>query len=173
MLFADFHNYLATIKDNDIYDYFNCYSTALVTVKDLKSNILNHRMNFLINYYIEHNKNINKNNLIEYYLKNYKDDFDTSFSFRNKIDKKINIIDNDDYDTDVKDHYYFMITKNPPKPEIDYDELDKKFYLEEEEKEILAKQENNYNEYDEYYDEYYNEYEEEYYNEDEDYYDDF
>jgi hypothetical protein len=168
MLFADFHNYLATIKDNDIYDYFNCYSTALVTVKDLKSNILNHRMNFLINYYIEHNKNINKNNLIEYYLKNYKDDFDTSFSFRNKI----NIIeDDDDYDTDVKDHYYFMITKNPPKPEIDYDELDKKFYLEEEEKEKLAKEEINYTDYDEYYyEEYYNDYED---YDDEEYYDDF
>ena len=170
MLFADFHNYLATIKDNDIYDYFNCYSTALVTVKDLKSNILNHRMNFLINYYIEHNKNINKNNLIEYYIKKYKNDFDTSFSFRNKIDNKINI-DDDDYDTDVKDHYYFMITKNPPKPVIDYDELDKKFYLEEEEKENLAKQENTYNEYDEYYyEEYYNDYED---YDDEEYYDDF
>ena len=169
MLFSDFHKYLNSIKDNDIYDYFNCYSTALITRNDLKNNILTHRMNFLINYY---NNKISKHNLIEYYLKNYKDDFDTSFSFRNKIDKKINIVDDDDYDTDVKDHYYFMITKNPPKPVIDYDELDKKFYLEEEEKENLAKQENNYNEYDDY-DEYYNEYEEDYYNEDEEYFDDF
>ena len=173
MLFSDFHKYLNSIKDNDIYDYFNCYSTALITRNDLKNNILTHRMNFLIDYYIENNCNISKKNLIEYYLKNYKDDFDTSFSFRNKINTKVSIIDDDNYDTDVKDHYYFMITKNPPKPVIDYDELDKKFYLEEEEKENLAKQENNYNEYDEYYDEYYNEYEEEYYNEDEEYFDDF
>lgn len=133
MLFADFHKYLNTIKDNDIYDYFNCYSTALITRNDLKNNILTHRMNFLIDYYIASNNKLDKNSLIEYYIKNYKDDFDTSFSFRNKIEKKIDI-DDDNFDTDVRDHYYFMITKNPPKPVIDYDEIDKKFYLEEEEK---------------------------------------
>jgi len=73
-MFVDFNNYLNTIKNNDIYDYFNCYSTALITRKDLKDNILTHRMNFLINYYVSNlNNNINKSELINYYLKNYKD----------------------------------------------------------------------------------------------------
>jgi len=47
-----------------------------MTHKDLKNNILNHRMNFLINYYIqEKNSKIKKYKLIEYYIRSYKDDY--------------------------------------------------------------------------------------------------
>jgi hypothetical protein len=167
-MFVDFNNFLNTIKTNDIYDYFNCYSTALITRKDLKDNILTHRMNFLIDYYVSNLNNniINKSELINYYLKNYKDDFDTSLSYKNKVIIK----EEEDYDTDVRDHYFFITSKAPPKPEIDYDEIDKKFYLEEEEKKL--EKENNYNDDDDYYDEYYEEeYDEDYYylDEDEDY----
>lgn len=156
MLF-DFHNYLYTITDNDIYSYFNdCYSTAILTRSDLKDNILNHRMNFLIDYYVSNNSNNNnhnKSNLKYYYLKNYKDNYNlTNLNHNHNSDIQKNIDITEDFDKDVRDHYLFITSKPPPEPEIDYEEIDKKFYLEEEEKRIELENKNNFNElkYDDY-----------------------
>ncbi len=46
----------------------NCYSTFLMTRKDLKDNVLNHRMNLLINYYTNEEKleQINRQKLIQF-----------------------------------------------------------------------------------------------------------
>lgn len=172
-MFFDFHNYLYTIKDNDIYFYFNeCYSTALLTRNDLKDNVLYHRMNFLIDYYVSEinkNKNINKNNYINYYMNNYKDDFKELIDDYKKNYNKKEIDITHDFDKDVIDHYSFITSKPPQEPEIDYEEYDKKFYLEEEEKRIEL--ENNINEYkddDDYYDDDY--YEDDIYYEEDDYY---
>lgn len=172
MLF-DFHNYLYNIRNNDVYSYFNAYSTALLTRSDLKDNVLKHRMNFLIDYYttdVIKNNNISKNNYINYYLKNFKDDFKSSLlnSHENKNNnKEIDITE--DFDKDVRDHYIFLTSKPPTEPEVNYDELDEKFYREEEEKKLekeLEKESNYYEEDDDYYyDEYY---EDEYF--DDDYY---
>lgn len=163
MLF-NFFNYLHSIRENDVNDYFNGYSTFIMTNKDLKDNILYHRMNFLISYY---NKNGNKSDYINYYVKNFKDDY-FSKAFLPKIPEKkiIDIIDN--CDSDVKDHYKFLLSKRPIEPEPDYEEIDKKFYLEEEEKKN-KELEIDYN-YDDYEDDYYEEeyYEDEYY--DDEYY---
>ena len=48
-----------------------------MTRKDLKDNILNHRMNFLINYYISQEKfnAIHKYKLIQTYIYSYKDNY--------------------------------------------------------------------------------------------------
>jgi hypothetical protein len=173
MLF-DFHNYLYNIKNNDIYPYFNGYSTALLTRSDLKDNVLNHRMNFLIDYYTSEvikNNGLNKSNYINYYLKNYKDDFKrtllNSHENKNKNNEEIDITE--DFDKDVRDHYLFITSKPPPEPEINYDEIDEKFYREEEEKRLekeLEKENNYYYDEDDdyYYDEYYeDDYEDDYY----------
>jgi len=66
---------------------------------------------------------------------------------------------------DIKDHYKFITTLPPKEPEIDYDEYDIKFYMEEEEKENEKRLEEErklaekfeYEEDDNYYD---NDYEE-------------
>jgi hypothetical protein len=137
MLF-DFFNYL---YNNDLEDYLNCYSTFLISKKDLKKNILNMRMNVLIDTYLKHDKN--KFNYYYYYLNNYKDKY---------MDKPLltydyhNFKEEDEYE-DIDDHYKLMFIKNPEKPVIDYEELDKK-YMEEE----LRKQEEK-NEYEEIFDE--------------------
>ena len=55
MMFNSFSYFL---YDNDINLYLNCYSTFMMTNQNLKDNVLNHRMNFLINYYIQENKSI-------------------------------------------------------------------------------------------------------------------
>ena len=70
-------NFTYFLYTNELNDYLNCYSTFLMTRKDLKNNILNHRMNFLINYYISQEKieNIQKYKLIQYYISGYKDDY--------------------------------------------------------------------------------------------------
>jgi hypothetical protein len=125
-----------------------------MTQKDLKDNILNHRMSFLINYYINQvNCNSPKYKLIEYYINSYTDNY-----LKNNNKKKIEICNiNDDYiekrDDDVEDHYKYMFINPPPKPEIDYDELDKQYLLklelEEQEKKDLEDYDN-YDDYDEY-----------------------
>lgn len=165
------NNFSYFLYNNNLMDYLNCYSTFLMTRKDLKNNILNHRMNFLINYYIQNKDNkINKYKLIEYYMRSYKDDYI----------KKSNIIIDDDIkkkddeiekrDDDVEDHYKYMFinTSLPAKPEIDYDEIDRIYLLnlekeereKEREKEILLE-----NEYDDLYNDNNDDY-----NEDIDYY---
>jgi len=151
MLF-DFFQYLYTINNNNVSEYFNCYSTFLLTQKDLKENVLKHRMDFLINYYATINSlKKNKYDYYYYYLNNYKDDYLNKPLL--KYEPVVEIKDDDLYD-DVKDHYKFITTPNPPKEVIDYDELDEKYYLEEEEKNNLEEN-NNYFDDDYYEDDYY------------------
>lgn len=146
MLF-DFFRYINTPND-----YLECYSTFLMTRKDLKSNILKHRMNVLINSYLN-DKNTNKYDYYYYYLMNHKDDYLERPLITNQIIIKDEF---EDFDRDIKDHYNFMLSKPPPEPIIDYDEIDKKFYEEEylkqkEKEDKLIEMEY---EDDEYYDEY-------------------
>lgn len=127
MLF-DFFRYINTPND-----YLECYSTFLMTNKDLKSNILKHRMNVLINSYVNDNfKNKNKFDYYYYYLLNHKD----LYLDKPELPKQITMIQEENYDGDVIDHYKFIISKPPLKPEIDYDKLDEKFYEEEYLKEL-------------------------------------
>ena len=120
MLF-DFFRYINTPND-----YLEYYSTFLMTKEDLKSNILYHRMNVLINSYL-YDKNKNKFDYTYYYMLNHKDNYLDKPLISNKVEFK----DEPDYDRDVIDHYKFITTRGPKEPEIDYDELDKKFYEEE------------------------------------------
>ena len=145
-LFNDFSDYIKNIKNNDINNYFNCYSTYIMTRKDLKSNILNHRMNFLIKFYIEtNNKNIISKNLVDYYLKNINDtyltqNFNDDLYLLNKDDNR----DLEKRDDDVELHYknMFSIPIIPKKTleeiEKEEKELDKiyldKLYIEEKRK---------------------------------------
>lgn len=151
-----FHYFL---YNNDLNDYLNCYSTFLMTKKDLKHNILNHRMNFLINYYINQNNNsIKKYKLIEYYTRAYKDNY-----LKNDTTKLIEKEDNvDDYiekrDDDVEDHYRYMFINPPPKEEIDYDELDRQYLLKLELEEKEKYEMENYDEYVDYEDDYIDDY---------------
>ena len=154
------NNFTYFLYNNDISDYLNCYSTFIMTRKDLRNNILNHRMNLLINCYSNQEKQ-KKYKLIEKYICSYKDDY-LSRSFKLNEEEKENEKENPEQrDEDVEDHYKYMFINPKPKPEIDYDEIDKNYELkllkEEEEKqrekEIIL--ENDYNDdYDDY--EYYN-----------------
>lgn len=159
MLF-DFYRYLNTHND-----YVDCYSTFLMSRKDLKKNILKHRMNILIDIYLYNLNNKNKFDFYYYYLTNFKDSyFDKSLISDYMYDNKLKTIDmTEDFDKDVKDHYYFISTPNPVEPPIDYDEIDKKFYEEEllrekEKQELTVINEDDYDDYDYDYD-YYDEYE--------------
>ncbi len=164
MLF-DFFRYINTPND-----YLEYYSTFLMTKEDLKTNILYHRMNVLINSYL-YDKNKNKFDYIHYYMSNYKDNYLDKPLISNKVEFK----DEPDYDRDVIDHYKFITTRGPKEPEIDYDELDKKFYEEEynkqkEKEEIELYDDNFYDDFDDY-DDYdydlgdYDEYVEDFYDE--------
>ncbi len=154
MLF-DFYRYI-----NEPNEYLECYSTFMMTNKDLKKNILNHRMNVLINSYLN-DKNKHKFDYYYYYLSNHKD----NYLDRPLLDKNIVIFKDDDYDRDVIDHYNFLISKPPPEPIIDYDKIDEKFYEEEYLKDLeKIEKEMNYYEYEDYEDyedyEIYDDYEE-------------
>lgn len=135
MLF-NFFKYLYDMDNDGIGNYLNCYSTYLMTKKDIKDNILYHRMNVLINYYISNTlPPPRKYDLYSYYLSNWTDEYLNKYQtppyiHNNNVDKW------DLMDEDVRDHYKFMITRPPPEPEIDYDEYDKQFYQEDEEKRI-------------------------------------
>ena len=155
------NNFTYFLYNNDISDYLNCYSTFIMTRKDLRNNILNHRMNLLINCYSNHEKQ-KKYKLIENYINSYKDDY-LSRSLHEEEKEQKEKEQPEQRDEDVEDHYKYMFInpKPEPKPEINYDEIDKKYELkllkEEEEKqrekEIIL--ENDYNDdYDDY--EYYN-----------------
>ena len=153
------NNFAYFLYNNNFSDYLNCYSTFIMTRKDLKNNILNHRMNLLINCYTNEEKQ-KKYKLIEYYIRYYKDNY--LLSNENKITTFKEEEENPEQrDEDVEDHYKYMFINPKSKPEIDYDELDKIYELkllkEEEEKqrekEIIL--ENDYNDdYEDY--EYYN-----------------
>lgn len=150
------NNFSYFLYNNELKDYLNCYSNFLMTKKDLKNNILNHRMNFLINYYIQQNNNkLNKYKLIEYYMRSYKDDY-----LKKPIEKPIEKIIDDEIekrDDDIEEHYKYMFINPPPKPEIDYDEIDRIYLLNLEKEEIEKEREKEIlleNEYDDYYDNY-------------------
>jgi hypothetical protein len=155
------NNFTYFLYNNDISDYLNCYSTFIMTRKDLRNNILNHRMNLLINCYSNHEKQ-KKYKLIENYIHSYKDDYlSRSFNLNEEEKEKEKPENPEQRDEDVEDHYKYMFINPKPKPEIDYDEIDRNYELkllkEEEEKqrekEIIL--ENDYNDdYDDY--EYYN-----------------
>lgn len=170
MLF-DFYHYLNySMPNNGVGDYLNCYSTFLMTRKDLRDNVLKHRMNVLIDVYINSvNKNFkNKWNYYYYYLNNYIDKYlDKELIRYNELNNS-DIDITEDFDDDVRDHYRFMITKNHVEPPIDYDEIDKKFY----EEELLKQKEQEELAENKYYDEYDDEYDYDYYDE-YDYYDDY
>lgn len=159
------NNFTYFLYNNNLTDYLNCYSSFIMTRKDLRNNILNHRMNLLINCYTNQEKQ-KKYKLIEYYIRSYKDNYLIENNKFEMKELKNNDMDEnpEQRDEDVEDHYKYMFINPKQKPQIDYDELDKiyelKLKMEEEEKqrekEILL--ENDYN--DDYNDDY------EYYNSD-------
>jgi len=134
------NNFTYFLYNNDLTDYLNCYSSFIMTRKDLKNNILNHRMNLLINCYTNEEKQ-KKYKLIEYYIRSYKDNYllpspkveIKEIEFKNKMDENP-----EKRDDDIEDHYKYMFINPKPKPQIDYDELDRIYELklqkEEEEK---------------------------------------
>jgi len=121
MLF-DFFNYL---HNNDLGDYLNCYSTFLISRKELKKRILNIRKNILIDTYIKINNN-NKFYYNTYYLNNYYDEFMNKPLINNNFKPIIS-----EEDDDIDDHYKLMFIKNPEKKIVDYEELDRLFVEEE------------------------------------------
>jgi len=150
-------NFSYFLYNNDLQDYLNCYSTFLMTRKDLKDNILNHRMNFLINYYISQEKfnAIHKYKLIQTYLYSYKDNYLKKLKNETKDEIKDETKDEINYDDDLDDHYKYMFMNTKPKvPVIDYDELDKEYILKlelEEEEKKREKEIQAENDYDDYY----------------------
>ena len=164
MLF-DFFNYL---HNNDLGDYLNCYSTFLISRKELKKRILNIRKNILIDTYIKINNN-NKFYYNTYYLNNYYDEF----MDKPLIDNNFKPIINED--DDIDNHYKLMFIKNPEKKIVDYEELDRKFM----EDELKKEAENYYDnlteiDEDDYYDDEENIYDDNYINTyDEDEYDEY
>jgi hypothetical protein len=163
MLF-DFFNYLHT---NDLGDYLNCYSTFLISRKELKKRILNIRKNILIDTYIKINNN-NKFYYNTYYINNYYDEFMDKPLIENHYKPIVNEED------DIDDHYKLMFIKNPEKKIVDYEELDRLFI----EKELKKEEEKYYDnltetEEDDYYDDEENIYEDNNINYDDEEYDDY
>ena len=156
-------NFTYFLYNNNLNDYMNCYSTFLMTRKDLKDNVLNHRMNLLINYYTNEEKleQINRQKLIQYYISSYKDDYikpslDIDANNNNNNNNNNDNDNNANNDVDVEDHYKYMFVNTKPKPPvIDYDEIDKEYALKlelEEEEKQREKEIQLENDYDDYYD---------------------
>ena len=153
-------------------DYLNCYSTFLMTNKSLRDNILNHRMNFLINYYISNNKNnhLSRHKLINLYSSSYYADYKKKYYNYHNNDKNDKNDKNDNYyeekrDDDVEEHYKNIIKVPDNKKQPDYDKLDEEYsikikreeYEKKRDKEIIEEYQNEYkeqyeNEYDYDYD---------------------
>ena len=150
-MIADFMNFCNNIKSNDVNEYFNCYSSFIMSRKDLRDNVLNHRMNFLVSYYIDQNNKIDKNKLIAYYSKNYKDNYPTDTL--NIQYHKFTPEPEEKRDDDVEMHYKDMFTIPPPPKEEDQ-ESEEEYYEEQQE---VSDYYNEYDELDDY--DYYNEYE--------------
>ena len=100
---SSFIDYINNIKNNDIYDYFKAYMNFILSNKQTKNNYLEYRKNFLINYYLENNKNLNYNELEKYYF--YEEDKKEQEQEQEQEKK-------DDYiekrDDDVEMHYYSL-----------------------------------------------------------------
>lgn len=82
--YQDFNTFANNLINSNIEDtsidsikeLFDSYTTYMVTKKMPQNDIKHNRMNSIINYYEYYkNQNYDKNNLIEYYNKNVKDDF--------------------------------------------------------------------------------------------------
>ena len=169
------NNFTYFLYNNDLTDYLNCYSTFIMTRKDLKNNILNHRMNLLINCYTN-NEKLKKYKLIEYYIRSYKDNYQQSLiSLNEETNEKKEEENPEQRDEEVEVHYKSIINPNfnpNPKPIIDYDEQDRLYELklqkeqEEKQRDIEIALENDY--YNDYNDDYNND-DYEYYNTDDDY----
>jgi len=95
-----FINYLNDIKNNDIYDYFNAYMNFILSNKQIKNNYLEYRKNFLINYFIENNKDTKYEELEKYYVYNEEE--------KKEIVKKENFYEEEKRDDDVEMHYYSL-----------------------------------------------------------------
>ena len=185
------NNFTYFLYNNNLSDYLNCYSTFIMTRKDLKNNVLNHRMNLLINSYTN-NEKLKKYKLMEYYMRSYDDKYllksKLNSSYLSKLNQEEGEIEEKEQqqeqeqkeeqqqeqkeeqeekrDEDVEDHYRYMFTtpKPTPKPEIDYDELDRIYQLKLELEEEEKKREKEILLENNYYDEYNEDYE--YYNSD-------
>jgi hypothetical protein len=137
-----------------------------MTRKDLKDNVLNHRMNLLINHYISQEKlqEINRHKLIQYYISSYKDDYikptldiDANGNANGNVNGNVNGKNEENNDNcDIEDHYKYMFVNTKPKPPvIDYDEIDREYALNlelEEEEKQREKEIQIENDFDEYYD---------------------
>ena len=95
-----FINYLNDIKNNDIYDYFNAYMNFILSNKQIKNNYLEYRKNFLINYFIENNKDSKYEELEKYYVYNEEK--------KKEIVKKEDFYEEEKRDDDVEMHYYSL-----------------------------------------------------------------
>ena len=113
-----FNSFGYFLYNNDVNDYLNCYSTFMMTNEYLRNNILSHRMNFLINYYVQQqNQQANRNKLMEYYLRSYKDDY----LIPKETEKQAFVDEPEKRDDDVEEHYKYMFINPPPKEPIDYE----------------------------------------------------
>jgi len=109
----DFLSYLNNINNNDIYDYFNCYSSYIMSRKDLRDNIKDYRKKFLINYYYKNNNNISIDELNIIY-NNYNDNYATDTDNLKRV-FYINNEEEEKRDDDTILHYesYFKVYKPP------------------------------------------------------------
>ncbi len=116
----DFKSFYNNLENNDVYLYLDCYSSYIMSRKDIKKDILKYRMNFIINYYTNnHNLNNYKNDIMNYYINNIKDNYllpQPSPTVLPTISEK-----------EEKPEFFYK------KKDIDYEELDK-LYLEKLEK---------------------------------------
>ena len=156
-----FLNFLENLNKNPIKDYFECYSSYVISRKDLRNNILEYRKNFLIKYYIENNNNEKYESLNSIYRQNFNDNYplyniNKIISYKKKLDYDYE----EKRDDDVELHYKNMFT-NPP-PIIPKTEEEDNEYIEEHTETGTVVSDVNYNFEDDYYDDDY--YEEEYYN---------
>ena len=83
MTMSDFCLYVSDIFSNKVpeAELFNGYTTFMMcNNRSVNGGIKWHRMNWLINNYIENNVNANKDKYIEYYLKNIVDDYSGKYN---------------------------------------------------------------------------------------------
>ena len=151
MVFLDF---LENLNKNPIKHYFQCYSSYVMSRKDLRNDILLYRKNFLIRYYMENN-----NEKYDTLDNIYKQKFNDKYPIYN-INKIINYKKEEDYeekrDDDVELHYKNMFI-NPP-PIIPKTEEEEDDYIEEYSETCTVVSEIHYNTDDDY-DDYNYEYE--------------
>ena len=140
-MFTSFKVFVNNIKTEEVNDYFNCYSSFIMSKKDMRDNVLNHRMNFLINYYVEQKEKVDKIKLLDYYMLNMKDKYDTDTT---NLERHIFKDDSEKRDDDVELHYKNMFAIKLTRPEV----------VEEELVDPDIKSESSYEDDEDYYDDY-------------------